>query len=81
MVPSVEPGLVRCWSSIAVMVFADAIWLEEPAGLRPWRGRSPELWRAALGDEDVGGLDIAMNDVLRECAASKPSAISMARAR
>ncbi len=32
MVPSVEPGLVRCCASIvAVIVFADAAWLEELA--------------------------------------------------
>jgi hypothetical protein len=33
MVPSVEPGLVRCCSSItAVIVFAEVTWLEELAG-------------------------------------------------
>jgi hypothetical protein len=36
------------------------------------------LGMSAFGDEDVGGLDIAMK-MPRECAASRPSAMAMPR--
>ena len=36
-----------------------------PEGLlrrRAWRGRSREFWRGRASDEDIGGLDVAMDD-------------------
>jgi hypothetical protein len=62
-VPIAAPGLVRCGSSSSVapsIVAADArlcgICLARP---------NENLRLAALGDEDIGGLDIAVDDALR----------------
>ena len=76
--PSVEPGLVRC-------SFVDCLRIGRcdsgSTNCRHGRHlRQPEIQNLgvpALGDEDVGGLDVAVNDSLAQWAASSASAISM----
>ncbi len=74
------PGLVRCCSSTVSGLRVCRCILARRTDRRRDLGQ-PEvenLGMAALGDEDVGGLDVAMDDASR-CAASSASAISMAR--
>src|ERR1700728_4819164 len=81
MVPRVEPGLVRCWSSSAVMVLADATWLEEVDAVETLaRPKSRILAWPRLVTKMLAGL-MSRWTMPWECAASRPSAISMARER
>ena len=62
--PSAEPGLVRRASAIAVAVSYRAAW---PPCHVARHFRQPEVQNLrvpALGDEDIGGLDVAMDDAL-----------------
>ena len=61
MVPSVEPGLVRCCSSM-VIVFADVT--GRTAGRNLSQPEIQNLGVFALGDKNVCWLDVAMNDAL-----------------
>ena len=67
MVPTVEPGLVRCASSmVRVCTLADAVWPGELAvECNLGQPEIKNLGVPALGDEDVGRLNVAMNDSLR----------------
>jgi hypothetical protein len=67
--PSAEPGLVRCCSSIvAVALFANTIWLEQPACRCDLRQpKIQNLGVPSLGDENVRGLDVSVDDTCDVC--------------
>ena len=62
--PSAAPGLVKCCSSIeSVCVPAAAIWLAEPGGVTTFaKSKVENLGVSALRDENVGRLDVAVDD-------------------
>jgi hypothetical protein len=79
-VPSVEPGLVRCCSSV-VPVFAEAIWLEEmAAGATLASPKSNILACPRLVTKMLAGL-MSRWMMPTACAASRASAMSMAMGR
>ena len=64
--PTAEPGLVRfSLPSVPELVFASATWLAEVSRLlHLGQSEVQDLGVAALGHQDVGGLDVAVHDAL-----------------
>jgi hypothetical protein len=61
-----EPGDVSwCGSTTSVMVFSEAAWLEDPAGVATLaKPKIQNFSVAALGDENVCGLDVTVDNAL-----------------
>src|SRR5271156_129092 len=83
MVPSVEPGLVRCCSSTAVMVFAaralaDATALEEPAMGSIFASPKSRILACPRWVTKIFAGLMSRWTIPLECAASNPSATSIA---
>ena len=78
--PSAVPGLVRCCSAVASVVVAGTPNARAELPLSRDQLGQPEIEKlcmSALSDENVGGLDVSMDDAFSACAASSASAISM----